>query len=81
MMIMANKNDRHSENVAGAWYVDSSCIICGMCPEYAPETFRFSNDGVQSIVFRQPVTEAELAAAAEAKEGCPTESIGNDGST
>jgi ferredoxin len=34
-----------------------------------------------SFVYRQPVTPEERAAAEEAKQGCPTESIGNDGPT
>jgi len=76
---MANQNDRHAENVPGRWYVDAICIICGMCGEYAPETFRASADGTQNIVFRQPVTPQELEAAKEAMEGCPVDSIGNDG--
>jgi hypothetical protein len=32
-----------------------------------------------SIVYRQPRTSEERALAKEAKEGCPTESIGDDG--
>jgi ferredoxin len=32
-----------------------------------------------SVVYHQPVTPEELALAEEAKQGCPTESIGNDG--
>jgi ferredoxin len=32
-----------------------------------------------SFVYRQPITPEERAAAEEAKQGCPTESIGNDG--
>lgn len=76
---MPNRNDKHPENVPGPWYVDTSCIICGMCDEYAPATFRVANDGSQNIVYRQPVADAELAAAKEAKEGCPVDAIGNDG--
>lgn len=76
---MANPNERHSENAPGAWYVDSSCIICGLCGEYAPSNFRTAADASQNIVYRQPSTPAELAAAQEVKEGCPTDSIGNDG--
>jgi ferredoxin len=33
-----------------------------------------------SFVYRQPVTPEERALAEEARQGCPTESIGNDGS-
>jgi ferredoxin len=32
-----------------------------------------------SIVHQQPVTPDELALAEEAREACPSESIGNDG--
>ncbi|MDB6022109.1 MAG: putative ferredoxin [Pedosphaera sp.] len=76
---MANPNDKHPENVPGRWYVDTACIGCGMCEEYAEFSFRPASDGSQHIVYRQPVTDAELAAANESKESCPVDAIGNDG--
>ncbi|MDB6140083.1 MAG: ferredoxin [Verrucomicrobiaceae bacterium] len=76
---MANQEDRLQENVPGRYYVDSSCIDCDQCREYAPAFFRKSTDMDQSFVFRQPLTNAEIKVCEEAMEGCPTESIGNDG--
>jgi ferredoxin len=76
---MANSNERHPENVPGAWYVDTNCIICGLCSEYASASFRVSTDGNQNIVYHQPSTQAEIKAAMEVKESCPTDAIGNDG--
>jgi ferredoxin len=32
-----------------------------------------------SYVFHQPTTPEQIAAAEEARQSCPTESIGNDG--
>lgn len=76
---MANLNDRLPDNVPGAWYVDSSCIICGLCEARAPSVFRASNDGTHDYVYHQPATEEELRSALDAKENCPTDSIGTDG--
>ena len=63
----------------GPYYNDLSCIDCGMCPEIAPLIFKRQEDAGYSYVYRQPVTPEEIALAEEAKESCPTESIGNDG--
>ena len=77
--IMANRNDRLPENVAGAYYVDSTCIDCDMCRSTAPSFFRRNDEIGFSITYRQPATSKEIADAEEARLGCPTESIGNDG--
>ena len=76
---MANRNERLLENVAGAYYVDSSCIDCDMCRSTAPDFFRREDEIGFSVVCRQPVTSAEFKQAEDARLGCPTESIGNDG--
>jgi ferredoxin len=78
---MANKNERHAENSAGAWYVDTNCIMCGMCSEYGPSVFKESSEREQNIVYHQPGTELELAQAREAMESCPVDSIGCDGAS
>lgn len=75
---MANILDRLLQNVSGRFYVDSTCTDCGLCPSTAPDHFRRDDDIGQSFVFRQPVTEEEIALCLEALEGCPTESIGED---
>ena len=76
---MANRNDKHTENIPGPWYVDMNCIYCALCGEYAPASFGPAADGAQHIVHHQPITSEELSAASEAKEGCPVDAIGNDG--
>lgn len=78
---MAEKINRLSENVAGPYYIDSSCIDCDMCRSTAPDFFRRNEEIGMSVVYRQPATLEEFALAEEAKQGCPTESIGNDGGT
>jgi ferredoxin len=78
--VMSNPIHRIPENVPGRFYVDDSCIDCDLCRENAPEIFRReSNGGGYSVVYRQPVTPEEIASAEEAMNGCPMESIGNDG--
>lgn len=76
---MANRNQRTPENAPGPYYVDDSCIDCGLCPETAPEFFKRCDEAGYSIVHRQPQTPEELALAEKARDGCPTESIGSDG--
>jgi ferredoxin len=76
---MANKNLKNPENVPGRYYVDSTCVDCGLCPDTLPSVFKRHDEGGYSIVHRQPGTDAELTLAEEARSACPTESIGNDG--
>ncbi|MGN6552859.1 MAG: ferredoxin [Verrucomicrobiota bacterium] len=78
---MAEKTNRLPQNVAGPYYIDSSCIDCDMCRSTAPDFFRRDEEIGMSVVYHQPVTPEEFALAEEAKQGCPTESIGNDGIT
>lgn len=76
---MANKHDKNEGNAPGPFYVDSSCIDCDLCRENAPATFQRNEEIGFSIAYRQPQTPEELEQAKAAMEGCPTESIGNDG--
>lgn len=76
---MASTIERLPRNIVGRYYVDSSCIDCDLCRTTAPAFFTRDDEIGFSIVYRQPVTPEELALAEEAREGCPTESIGNDG--
>ena len=76
---MASLTDRLSQNVPGLYYVDSSCIDCDLCRSTAPGVFARDDEIGSSFVHRQPLTADELALAEEAREGCPTGSIGNDG--
>ena len=71
---MANPAQRLSENVAGDFFVDSTCIDCDACRQIAPATFR--DHGDQSSVYRQPETADEVRRALMALVACPTGSIG-----
>jgi glyoxylase-like metal-dependent hydrolase (beta-lactamase superfamily II)/ferredoxin len=71
---MASISKRLSENVAGDFYVDSSCIDCDACRQIAPATFR--DHGDRSSVYRQPRTDDEIKLALMALVACPTASIG-----
>jgi ferredoxin len=76
---MADSSDRNPTNIAGRYYVDSSCIDCDLCRSTAPGVFRRDDELGLSIVFRQPRNAEEIEAAEEALSSCPTNSIGNDG--
>jgi len=71
---MAHIKDRRSQNIAGDFYVDSTCIDCDTCRWLAPAIY--SREGSQSIVHHQPASAAERVAALEALLACPTASIG-----
>lgn len=64
----------HAGNIAGDFFVDTTCIDCDLCRQIAPDTF--SDIGEQSIVSRQPETAAQEFAALKALVTCPTASIG-----
>ena len=76
---MAEKSERLSENVAGKFYVDSSCSDCEVCLEAAPGHFKFSEENGYCFVSKQPETEEQRVLCIEALEGCPCQSIGDDG--
>ncbi len=71
---MASADKRRQENVAGDFYVDSTCIDCDTCRWMAPETFHAA--GGQSAVHRQPRSRDESLRALQALISCPTASIG-----
>lgn len=71
---MANPNLRLKENIAGEFFVDSTCIDCDTCRQIAPETFRDHGDA--SSVYHQPQTKNEIRHAQMALVACPTGSIG-----
>jgi glyoxylase-like metal-dependent hydrolase (beta-lactamase superfamily II)/ferredoxin len=65
---------RRPENVAGDFYVDSTCIDCDLCRQIAPHSF--AQFGDQTAVFEQPRTPDDVQLALEALVACPTASIG-----
>jgi glyoxylase-like metal-dependent hydrolase (beta-lactamase superfamily II)/ferredoxin len=73
---MAHIQERRSQNAAGNFYVDSSCIDCDTCRWLAPDIY--SRAEGQSVVHHQPVNESERVAALEALLACPTGSIGTE---
>lgn len=73
---MADPKKRRSENVPGNFFVDSTCIDCGMCFWMGGDTFREEND--MAAVYRQPTTEKELFEAAQSLVSCPVGSIGTE---
>ena len=76
---MADIENKWPENIPGKFYVDDQCIDCDLCRETAPSNFTRSDDGGYSFVYKQPVSDEELALCEEAMEGCPVEAIGKDG--
>ena len=65
---------RREENIAGDFFVDTSCIDCDLCRQIAPASFK--EEGDQSIVYRQPGSPDEVISALKALVTCPTASIG-----
>lgn len=76
---MADRTDKNPLNAPGKYYNDLSCIDCDFCREIAPQFFTRDDDEGLSYVWKQPVTPEEIAAAEEARHGCPSETIGDDG--
>jgi glyoxylase-like metal-dependent hydrolase (beta-lactamase superfamily II)/ferredoxin len=74
---MANYDKRVPENVAGDFFVDTTCIDCDTCRQVAPAVFA-EGDG-HAFVRRQPDTPGERRSALHALVSCPTGSIGSRG--
>ncbi|HWA25903.1 MAG TPA: ferredoxin [Lacunisphaera sp.] len=75
---MATLSDRLPTNVAGRFFVDSSCIDCDQCRTDSPELFARDTDNGTSYVKRQPVTPEEFAEMQAAINNCATSSIGDE---
>lgn len=71
---MATLQQRRSQNVAGDFYVDSTCIDCDTCRWMTPEVF--NRQAGQSAVYHQPTTALERLKSLQALLACPTASIG-----
>jgi len=76
--IMADKSSKNPGNVAGKWYVDSTCIGCALCSGTAPDVFAMTDDGSLAFVAKQPGPGGETELAAQALSDCPVGAIGND---
>src|SRR5712691_9061590 len=72
---MARVALKHTANIDGDFFVDTTCIDCDACRQIAPTVFHDIGD--QSAVFHQPQTAEELMAAQRALISCPTASIGD----
>ena len=76
---MADREHRLPVNAPGRFYTDDSCIDCDMCRQTAPDNFARSDEIHLSFVFHQPSTPDEEELCRMALDGCPTDSIGDDG--
>ena len=56
------------------YFVNDTCIGCGLCESTCPEIFSMSEEGT-AVAKDVEVPEDQLAAAAEAMEGCPVGAI------
>jgi glyoxylase-like metal-dependent hydrolase (beta-lactamase superfamily II)/ferredoxin len=75
---VAQISERLSENAAGDFYVDRSCIDCDLCRQIAPTVFARSPRQQQSYVLRQPAGAQATHRALMALVACPTASIGTE---
>lgn len=76
---MADKANRHPDNVPGKYYVDNQCIDCDLCRQTAPNNFSHNEAKGYSFVSKQPSTSDEEKACQEALGSCPVSAIGDDG--
>jgi len=76
---MADSSDKVAENVPGKYYVDANCSACMVCWDTAPDNSKMTDDEEHAFVYKQPANADEEALCEEAMEGCPEETIGDDG--
>ena len=73
---MADVKKRLETNVAGNFFVDSTCINCDTCRQLAPASFE--EVGEFSAVTAQPTGDERLHQAYQALLACPVGSIGTE---
>ena len=73
---MADRTKRLDTNIAGNFYVDSTCINCDTCRQLAPKSFEEVGD--YSAVLHQPHGGQQLHQAYQALLACPVGSIGTE---
>ena len=56
------------------YFVNESCIGCGLCASTCPEVFSM-NDAGTAVAVEGTVDDASLESAAEACNGCPVAAI------
>jgi glyoxylase-like metal-dependent hydrolase (beta-lactamase superfamily II)/ferredoxin len=76
---MARRTDAHPDNVSGPFFVDQTCIDCGTCYQFAPDTF--GDGGNHARVHTQPENPVARLRASMALVACPVGSIGTDNKT
>lgn len=65
-------------NGPGTYFVDESCICCGVCTTYAPLIFSVNLEKGIGYVLRQPQNRKEEIAVREAIVNCPVSAIRED---
>lgn len=76
---MARRANAQPDNVPGPFFVDRTCIDCGTCYQFAPETFMDGGDHAKVHV--QPADDPARLRASMALVACPVGSIGTDDRT
>jgi ferredoxin len=70
---------KYPENAPGVFYVNSDCVDCDLCANFAPNNFRRKEPEGYYHVCKQPTTPEEESQCLEALEICPVQAIWNNG--
>ncbi len=60
---MADKLSRQPQNLPGPWYVDTTCALCRLCLEEAPNLLNYTSDETAVYFSKQPETPEDMAAS------------------
>ncbi len=76
---MADLHLRFEKNVSGKYYIDTSCICCGICVYEAPGNISIDEKRESGYISKQPENGQEEKVILNAIRNCPVEAIGADG--
>jgi len=72
---MTDSSGYREQSLPGMYFIDGTCICCGVCTTYAPALFAVNLEKEIGYVQRQPQDKKEEIAVRKALANCPVSAI------